>query len=55
MELIVGFAETHVARLMGQVVNPAALELDVIIDLVDHLLKLSGVDTVAAHMPFLSL
>ena len=55
MELIVGFAETRVARLMGQVVNPAALELDMVVDLVDHLLELSSVNAIGAHISFLSL
>ena len=55
MELVVGFAEARISRLMGQVVDPTALELDVVVDLVDHLLELSSVNAIGAHISFLSL
>ena len=34
---------------MSQVVGPATLEFHMVVDLVDHLLELGGVDTVRAH------
>ena len=34
---------------MPQIVRMATLELNVVVDLVDHLLKLTRIDTIGAH------
>ena len=49
MELLSSGFEARVFCLVGQIVSPAALQLDVVVDLLDHLLELAGVNAVGAH------
>ena len=49
MHLLGHGGEAGVARQMPQRVRPAALQLHVVVDLLDHLLELSGIHSVGAH------
>ncbi|MFR4802707.1 MAG: hypothetical protein ACLT98_04900 [Eggerthellaceae bacterium] len=49
MELCANGLVSGIFRLMAQVMSPAALEFDMVVNLVDHLLELSGIDSVGAH------
>ena len=49
VELLVRLRKTSIARLVGKRVGPAALQLDVVVDLIDHLGELTRVNTVRAH------
>ena len=49
MKLVVGCGEAGIACLVRQIVDPTTFEFDMVVYLVDHLLKLAGVDTVRAH------
>ncbi len=48
VELLSSGFEARVFCLVGQIVSPAALQLDVVVDLLNHLLELAGVNAVGA-------
>ena len=49
MELFAHGGESSIGSIVGKIVSPTTLQLNMIVDLVDHLLKLTRIDTIGAH------
>ena len=55
VHFIVNLLEASIFGLMSQLVGPATLQFYVIANLLNHLVELTGVNSVGAHNAFLSL